>query len=141
LNTWSGSTVEAPNRRTGNDGKGRDSWVTISTDAIYAIIEKEGIAVEWAHFTAGILAVYTRRPHWRRPVITLSTLVLGNERLERSLLLEGLGHHKTARASHADVRTYADRVAYTKAERAALRVAVEIACPEHTFRRLAWRYY
>lgn len=113
----------------------------LSTEAIYAIVESEGIAVEWRHLTSGILAAYARRPHWHCPVIVLSTTIANHERIVRSLLLEELGHHRTAAGNHVDVQTYADRVAYTKAERAALNEAICIACPEDKFLRLAWRHY
>ena len=108
----------------------------ISTDAIYAIIEKEGIAVEWAPFTKGILACYTRRPHWKCPVISIASCVMGNERLERSLLLEELGHHRTTLGTHVNIYTYSQRVWYTKAEYAALREAVRIGCPDTEFLQL-----
>ena len=113
----------------------------LSTDAIYAIIESEGIAVEWQWLSSGILAVYARRPHWRCPVIVLSHTIGNYERVVRSLLLEELGHHRTSAGNHVDVRTYAQRIAYTKAERAALTEAARLGCPEDEFLNLVSRHY
>lgn len=108
----------------------------VSTAAIYSVIRKEGIAVEWASFKSGILACYIRRPHWRQPVISLARSVMGDERLERSLLLEELGHHRTTIGAHVDICTYSQRVRYTKAEYAALREATRIGCPDAEFLQL-----
>lgn len=67
----------------------------VPTAALWSIVEREGIAVEWSSVVP-VPALYLRKPDWSSPVIVLRADVECRERTLRTLLAHELGHHFTA---------------------------------------------
>jgi len=113
----------------------------VPTEVLYAISDKENIAVEYYDLPADWLGVYAHLWDMCRPVIGLSRRILGDERLERCVIAHELGHHFTTTGWVVAANSPSAGYHVCRAERLANDYAVDLLVPAEAFLDGARRGY
>jgi len=107
--------------------------IGIRTEAIYAIAERENIAVDFAELPCDWLGVYVHLWDMQRPYIGISRKLIGDERRERCVLAHELGHHFTTSGWVVAASSPSAGYHVCRAERIANDWAVDLLVPGDQF--------